>query len=514
MKRHMLVSGVRFQRSTWVALAVVLNVMILPTFAKGGNILTIEQYEEISDPMFDTSIFSMSIMVTGQAFVPILQAWQLNNRTFLQSYDDKVRDATDVAVTTHAIKNLKIRLHPVKVRSFMLIDKLKKDLKIYEDEYPEVKGGLFGSALNDEKKVEAEKNYTAIKNALKRYEYPPKTEKGDPVDDKEEEGKKKEKWVLIDAEKTLKEDTELVHGDLKNPKENPGKIKKVLLSLTRAKKRLSVVDHTRRYLAEPLAKLRKTQYKVERMVMSLSRGEGARSPKKQLLITLRNFAENLNFLIQIQTKDKAGNYRPRHDFFYPHMLPRRRTPKIKSTKYWMPIDPGDKLVIRALTMNKHRREILYKPMDRYKVVEDGKITYRWYNYVRPERNSWTRNPYVLGYEARRGVKSLVTRMYSTQETYNWTFSDGWTQMPELKDSDGRILRDFVEPLRLRHDRMEWVIPEARAKAVMRDGEKIVMAAEVTGKANITITHKGPKTQKPQTFVDEGSGRLEITLEPW
>jgi hypothetical protein len=513
MKRHMLVSGVRFQRSSWVALAVVLNVIIFPTIAWGGNILTIEQYEEIADPLFDTSILSMSIMTTGQAFVPLLHAWQLNNRTFLQSYDDKVRDATAVAMTTHAIKNLKIRLHPVKVRSFMLIDKLKKDLSIYEEEYPEVKGGLFGSALNDEKKVEAEKNYTAIKEALKRYEYPPKTEKIDGVDEKENEGKKKEKWVLIDAEETLRKDTILVHGDPKDPKK-PGAIKRVLQRLTLAKKGLSVVDHTAKYLAEPLAKLGKTQYKVERMVMGLSRGEGARSPKKQLLITMRNFAEDLNFLIQIQTKDKGDIYRPRWDFFYPQMLPRRRSPETKSTKYWVPVDPGDKLVIRALTMNKHRREILYRPIDRYKVVEDGKVTYKWYNYVRPEMNSWTRNPYVLGYEARRGVKSLVTRMYSTEERYNWTFNGGWSQTPELKNSDGRTLRDFSIPLILTNDRMEWVIPEASAKAVIRDGGKMVMTTEVTGEAKITITHKGPNTKNPERVVDQGSGRLEITLQPW
>jgi hypothetical protein len=165
-------------------------------------------------------------------------------------------------------------------------------------------------------------------------------------------------------------------------------------------------------------------------------------------------------------------------------------------------------------MNKHRREILYRPIDRYKVVEDGKVTYKWYNYVRPEMNSWTRNPYVLGYEARRGVKSLVTRMYSTEERYNWTFNGGWSQTPELKNSDGRTLRDFSIPLILTNDRMEWVIPEASAKAVIRDGGKMVMTTEVTGEAKITITHKGPNTKNPERVVDQGSGRLEITLQPW
>jgi hypothetical protein len=504
----------RFQRYIWLALAVVLTVVVLPSIVWCGNILTIEQYEEISDPLFDVSALQMSVMPAGRPFVPFLRAWQFNNRIFLQSLDDRVRDARAVAMTTHAIKNLKIRLHPARVRSFMLIEKLKKDLKIYEEEYPMVKGGLFGSALNDEEKVEAEKSYNTIKKALKRYEYPPQTEKGESIDDKEKEGRKKEKWILIDAEKTLRDDTIMVHGDPEDPKRKPGIIKKTLKGLTRAKKKLSVVDYTWKRLKEPIDKLTKTQNKVARMVMSLSRGEEASSPKKQLLITMKNFAEDLNFLIQIQTKETENKYRPRWDLVYPQMLPRRRNPKTESTKYWVPVEPGDKLVIRALTMNKYRQKLLYKPMDRYKVVEDGKITYKWYQYVEPEPNSWTRNPYVLGYIARRGVKSLITRMYSTQESYNWTFSGGWPKPPELMNSEGGKLRDFAEPLNMSNDRMEWVIPEDSIKTLIQNGKNLIMTAEVNGQAKITIMHKGSKGEKVQSVVDEGSGRLEISLQPW
>jgi hypothetical protein len=63
------------------------------------------------------------------------------------------------------------------------------------------------------------------------------------------------------------------------------------------------------------------------------------------------------------------------------------------------------------------------------------------------------------------------------------------------------------------DRMEWVIPDAWAKAVALARPEYVMTAEVSGEA--IIVRRGPTSANaPQRLVDRGSGRLVVILDVW
>jgi hypothetical protein len=190
---------------------------------------------------------------------------------------------------------------------------------------------------------------------------------------------------------------------------------------------------------------------------------------------------------------------------------------------WFPIEPGDRLELRAATYGEHRKGI------------------RWLNLQgsthRPELESVRRNFYYLGYEVAYGLmKPKLNLKYSIAESYAWSgWTGAWERDLPAKPEPDTSLADFYESpswvttgarvpakmaankhtLEVRGDRYSWTVPDTREGREQLDKYPF-MRVKVSGQAQF-VHHVNAEslTSKPNDKnFERGEGELAVNVEPW
>lgn len=446
-----------------------------------GNITSIRQYEQITDPFQREVAAMLGILPTGQVMAPVLFAWNQMNISILTAIEDKADDAMAQAITTNTIKDFKVRVQPQIEKHRLILAKLKKDLELLENEDAGLKNPAYRPPPEQREAMQRWEHYSKIRGALKKYEF--KFRAGNDATLQTE--------VLEDAEKTLEDRAKVLNEGLLT----------TLQRLNRARFALTSFKPEWKFMTERLEPLNKTMFAISSMAEELA--TDGHTPRKQWRLIVRNESKDLLYLIQILTPtEKKDGFQERIDCRYPIVLPPvPEKSDASETLTRIPVACGDKLRVRVVTYGEGRRQIAGA------ILRGGQL--------RLDLNSITRGFYYLGYETTRQDGALiVSRWYPLTETYQWKFTGDWgagdKNAPVVGTTDAKSLRNFLEPLQITGDRIEWLLP-ATDEAADKFSAGV---AHVTG--DVMIIKQGPTSSAAhrQNLPEKGSGNFEVKLERW
>lgn len=477
-----------------------------------GNIVTVAQYEGIRDPL-QSDLHAIGVrhsLVTSGILAAYIETHRLEALNFLMATDAAIADADAVAITTNTVTNYFRAVDATADGGRLLIAKLKADLKAYEKRYPQfATADLANYKPDDTGEKRFWERYQAIKQGLREFKY--EVEVPDPANP----GKTVvEPRTLADAEKSLDEKAKAVRDRLIEIRDR----------LAAKKYALTHMREDGGLIAGHLEGLNQVVFGVQRLAVWLN--ESGKTPRNQFRATFSNKSPNMMFFVQIHAKDAAGNFAPRPDSLvptpvYPTLLARdpanpdkkvwEQKPDLQNPPFgprgpsevWLPLNPGEKLVVRAATMGIVRDRIRTMPIK-------GKM-------VRPDANSYTRGFYYLGYEVVTPQGTSVSRWIPEEESYRWTTAGFLADSQrsgflKLENTDAKTLRTFdPAALKLSQDRMECVLPSS-VELMNSIAEENKAWAEVSGTAKFTKV--GPKATQRTPITEEGSGKFEILVEKW
>lgn len=464
----------------------ILAATFLPLAAARADVVTIQQYEAIVEPVMDAANLFLYSTASGSIMAMNWEAQRLDDRGVLEGYQSQVDSATARAITTQTIKDFKIALKNGTERARAIAAKLARDIAIYERRYSRFLGAGYTPPADPANPEAADwPHYQAIRKALESYEFEAaRIQNGQET---------KQRIVLKDIINTLDARIDAVNR----------KVLEVLQRLTKVDYALTHLNPAMGFLKEPLASLQEATVGVETMALDLFKQ--GHTPKEQVRIIFGNYSTNLLFHIQIATPGQDGEFRLRPDSMYPIPLG-PRGPEDQQTRRWLPIQPGDRVIVRALTMGPHRNHILRSDIRGQQ--------------VRLDLNSLSRGPYYLGYEAQLGARVAISRWFPVREAYLWNLTGGWApgggaSRAEISSTDGKTLRGFGPPLVLEQDRLEWTLPKEWDAMRYYTEPAGFNGAEVAGGA--TIEKHGPRVMPALDKTDlseDGSGKFAVLLQIW
>lgn len=244
--------------------------------AAGGPITSRAKYEAIRDPL--VSSYQQIVIATtfkfptvGGMFVIMTEANRLEAMNVFSTLELRVDLATANAINSHYTLNQRLALEASAQGARFLLDKLKADLRWYEERFPRFPFGTVNKA--DKREAAAFAVYDGIKKALERYEY--EVEVDGVV----------EKKVLVQAEKAIEEKFKAAQTALL---EVNVEASKAMLALSSLRKGVPLISQRMNEMNE-----------VAFGLSHLADAFAAKGPKAQVLATISNNSPNLAFFVQV-----------------------------------------------------------------------------------------------------------------------------------------------------------------------------------------------------------------------